>query len=142
MKGAYRSKLLGFSDCRSYVVMMWNGVMGDWEWSLSCWFVEVEGDWEESNYISYFSGEQTASAPQPVDRDKITLMKQVTYHFKLVIDWGGGEHTPKYILTIFASICRSRTRFGEDIISVAKVHERESILKSALIPYPKHICST
>ena len=64
---AYRSKLLGFSDGHGCVVMMWNGVMGDWEWNLSHWFVGVQDDWEENNYTSYSSGELIASGPQPVE---------------------------------------------------------------------------
>ena len=38
------------------------------------------------------------------------------------------------LLTILASIWRSRTLLGDEITSAEKVHERESILKSAVIP--------
>ena len=66
--GAYRYKLPSFSDGRGCWVVMWNGVMGDWEWNLSQQFVvvAVEGDGEENNYTSNSSGELIASAPQPV----------------------------------------------------------------------------
>ena len=105
--------------------------MEDWEWNLNQRFVVVvvvEGDGEENSYTGYSSGELIASAPQPVKNIK-------TVYQELIDSPIASTHKINvYITTIFASIWRSRTRFGEETISAAKVHERESILKSALIP--------
>ena len=54
---------------------MWNGVMGDWEWNLSQWFVAIEGDWGGNNYTNCFFGELTASAPQPAEMPNFNNIK-------------------------------------------------------------------
>ena len=56
---------------------MWNGVMGDWEWNLSQWFVAIEGDWGGNNYTNCFFGELTASAPQPAEMQILIISSHI-----------------------------------------------------------------